>query len=100
LSALPPSKFKRELFGTDGIRGIAGEYPLDRPTVYAIGRALGQRLAEHAKEACQLSQMNIENKFRFTQRLRPHTQNGGDVNRFKNGIHRNTVTVLNQTRKV
>ena len=52
MSALPPSKFKRELFGTDGIRGIAGEYPLDRPTVYAIGRALGQRLAEHAKEAC------------------------------------------------
>jgi len=36
----------RQLFGTDGIRGIAGEYPLDRRTVYAIGRALGQRLAE------------------------------------------------------
>jgi len=51
LSALPPTKFKRELFGTDGIRGVAGEYPLDRSTVYAIGRALGQRLAERAKEA-------------------------------------------------
>lgn len=38
--------FMRQLFGTDGIRGIAGEYPLDRRTVYAIGRALGQRLAE------------------------------------------------------
>ncbi len=35
----------RQLFGTDGIRGIAGEYPLDRRTLYAIGRALGQRLA-------------------------------------------------------
>ena len=35
----------RQLFGTDGIRGVAGEYPLDRRTVYAIGRALGQRLA-------------------------------------------------------
>jgi phosphoglucosamine mutase len=34
----------RQLFGTDGIRGVAGEYPLDRRTVYAIGRALGQRL--------------------------------------------------------
>ena len=41
--------FKRELFGTDGIRGVAGEYPLDRATVYAIGRALGQRLAERDK---------------------------------------------------
>ncbi len=36
----------RQLFGTDGIRGVAGEYPLDRRTVYAIGRALGHRLAE------------------------------------------------------
>jgi phosphoglucosamine mutase len=34
----------RKLFGTDGIRGEAGEYPLDRPTVYAIGRALGHHL--------------------------------------------------------
>ena len=51
MSALPPTKFKRELFGTDGIRGVAGEYPLDRSTVYAIGRALGQRLAERAKQA-------------------------------------------------
>ncbi|MGO9517654.1 MAG: phosphoglucosamine mutase [Candidatus Korobacteraceae bacterium] len=35
----------RQLFGTDGIRGVAGEYPLDRRTLYAIGRALGQRLS-------------------------------------------------------
>jgi len=34
----------RKLFGTDGIRGIAGEYPLDQKTVYAVGRALGRHL--------------------------------------------------------
>jgi phosphoglucosamine mutase len=34
----------RKLFGTDGIRGVAGEYPLDQKTVYAIGRALGDHL--------------------------------------------------------
>jgi phosphoglucosamine mutase len=34
----------KELFGTDGIRGVAGEYPLDRPTVYAFGMALGRDL--------------------------------------------------------
>ena len=34
----------RKLFGTDGIRGVAGEYPLDQQTVYAIGRALGHHL--------------------------------------------------------
>ncbi len=36
--------FIRQLFGTDGIRGVAGEFPLDRATVYAIGRACGARL--------------------------------------------------------
>jgi phosphoglucosamine mutase len=35
---------KPQLFGTDGLRGVAGEYPLDRPTVLRIGRALGSFL--------------------------------------------------------
>jgi phosphoglucosamine mutase len=30
-----------ELFGTDGIRGVAGQYPLDHATVSKIGSALG-----------------------------------------------------------
>jgi phosphoglucosamine mutase len=51
LSSTQPQNFKRQLFGTDGIRGVAGEYPLDRTTVYAIGRALGQRLAERYPNA-------------------------------------------------
>ncbi len=41
----------RQLFGTDGIRGVAGEYPLDRQTLFAIGQALGQRLAMRDVEA-------------------------------------------------
>jgi phosphoglucosamine mutase len=32
------------LFGTDGIRGVAGDPPLDRPTVYAVGASLGRQL--------------------------------------------------------
>jgi len=32
----------KNLFGTDGIRGVAGEYPLDERTVYAFGIALGR----------------------------------------------------------
>lgn len=32
------------LFGTDGIRGKAGDYPLDRNTVEAIGRSLAANL--------------------------------------------------------
>jgi phosphoglucosamine mutase len=35
----------RQLFGTDGIRGVAGEFPLTRDSVYWIGRALGHDLA-------------------------------------------------------
>ena len=51
MSVTSQKVFKRQLFGTDGIRGVAGEYPLDRTTVYAIGRALGQRLAERDPNA-------------------------------------------------
>lgn len=34
----------RKLFGTDGIRGVAGEYPLDKRATFAIGQALGKHL--------------------------------------------------------
>ena len=30
----------KQLFGTDGIRGVAGQYPLDAATVFAFGMAL------------------------------------------------------------
>jgi len=34
----------RVLFGTDGIRAVAGQYPLDAATIYAVGLALGHTL--------------------------------------------------------
>jgi phosphoglucosamine mutase len=36
----------KKLFGTDGIRGEADKFPLDSPTVRAIGSSLAQHLAE------------------------------------------------------
>lgn len=36
----------RELFGTDGVRGIAGAYPLDTPTVIQIGQAVAAYFAK------------------------------------------------------
>jgi len=36
---------KPRLFGTDGLRGVAGRYPLDRQTVSRLGAALGAVLA-------------------------------------------------------
>ena len=38
----------KRLFGTDGIRGVAGEFPLDAGTVERIGRALAVSLAAAA----------------------------------------------------
>src|SRR2546422_4743212 len=35
---------KPRLFGTDGVRGVAGRSPLDRETVWKLGRALGMVL--------------------------------------------------------
>jgi phosphoglucosamine mutase len=41
----------RKLFGTDGIRAVAGEPPLDAKTIYAVGLALAHSLRKTAPEA-------------------------------------------------
>src|ERR1700693_1753986 len=41
----------RQLFGTDGIRGVAGEFPLTEESTYLIGRALGHDLARATRTA-------------------------------------------------
>jgi phosphoglucosamine mutase len=41
----------RQLFGTDGIRGVAGEFPLTSESTYLIGRALGHDLIRSAPKA-------------------------------------------------
>ncbi len=39
----------RHLFGTDGMRGEAGEAPLDPDTLYKLGRALVEHLTENGR---------------------------------------------------
>jgi phosphoglucosamine mutase len=41
----------RKLFGTDGIRGVAGEFPLTAASTYLIGRALGHDLVRATAKA-------------------------------------------------
>jgi phosphoglucosamine mutase len=41
----------RQLFGTDGIRGMAGEFPLTKQSTYLIGRALGHDLVHLTPKA-------------------------------------------------
>jgi phosphoglucosamine mutase len=42
---------QRQLFGTDGIRGVAGEFPLTAQNTYLIGRALGHELVRSTPKA-------------------------------------------------
>jgi phosphoglucosamine mutase len=42
---------QRQLFGTDGIRGVAGEFPLTKQNTYLIGRALGHDLVRATPRA-------------------------------------------------
>src|SRR5437868_14309203 len=41
----------RQLFGTDGIRGVAGEFPLTVESTFIIGRALGHDLTRNNPRA-------------------------------------------------
>ena len=45
------SQQTRQLFGTDGIRGVAGEFPLTTASTYVIGRALGHDLVRATRGA-------------------------------------------------
>jgi phosphoglucosamine mutase len=40
----------RKLFGTDGIRAVAGQSPLDPTTIFAVGLALGHSLRKDASQ--------------------------------------------------
>jgi len=44
----------KELFGTDGIRGVPGKYPLDDATLFRAGVALGEYLIDHRDPAKSL----------------------------------------------
>jgi phosphoglucosamine mutase len=43
-SARNKNYMAKQLFGTDGIRGVPGEYPLDDATLERVGRALGEHI--------------------------------------------------------
>jgi len=55
----------RVLFGTDGIRGVAGENPLDEKTIYATGVALGEWVAASGRERNVLIGMDTRESGRW-----------------------------------
>jgi phosphoglucosamine mutase len=45
---IAPVNASPRLFGTDGVRGVAGQFPLDQATVWKLGLALGEVLGRDA----------------------------------------------------
>lgn len=43
-----------EFFGTDGIRGVAGQYPLDEPTIERMGFSLAKQLSARLNRSPQI----------------------------------------------
>ena len=67
----------RKLFGTDGIRGIAGEAPLDPPTIYSTGLALGHSLRGKADAKVILARDTRESSPWITALLAAGLRNAG-----------------------
>ena len=68
----------KELFGTDGIRGLPGTAPLDDQTLYAIGRALGKYLLEREARPRVLIGMDTrESGMKLAQRIAAGLKEGG-----------------------
>src|SRR5258708_36702970 len=73
----------RQLFGTDGIRGVAGEFPLTPESTYLIGRALGHDLVRTTRTAkAVIGQDTRESSRWIADRVAAGLAAGGvDVNR-------------------
>jgi phosphoglucosamine mutase len=54
MTASTTARNERKLFGTDGIRAVAGEAPLDPTTIFATGVALGHSLGKTAAQPAVL----------------------------------------------
>jgi phosphoglucosamine mutase len=66
------------LFGTDGIRGVAGDPPLDHATVYAVGVALGLHLsASHPEPRVVIGQDTRESSWWICDSITEGLQSAG-----------------------
>ena len=54
MSTVTTTAAERKLFGTDGIRAVAGQFPLDPTTIFAVGLALGRSLRNTAAQPAVL----------------------------------------------
>ena len=66
-----------KLFGTDGIRGRYGDYPLDDRTVYAVGLALAHHIASSKKQTVLIGMDTRESSAQIAQLLAAGLHTGG-----------------------
>ncbi|HYK41860.1 MAG TPA: phosphoglucosamine mutase, partial [Thermoanaerobaculia bacterium] len=66
-----------KLFGTDGLRGKAGEFPLDSASVRRIGRELGRRLAASDRRRAVVGGDTRESTPRIVAQLSAGIREGG-----------------------
>jgi phosphoglucosamine mutase len=77
----------RKLFGTDGMRGVAGEYPLDGPTCFAAGVALARWIGkEHLDREVVLGMDTRESGPWIAEHVAGGLARGGVTSRFAGRI--------------
>jgi phosphoglucosamine mutase len=76
----------RRLFGTDGIRGVAGQFPLDRKTVYATGLALAHSLRKQTPHPHVLLGMDTRESGTWIAAALAHGLRDGDADATSAGV--------------
>ena len=71
-----------ELFGTDGIRGRAGEFPLDDKTVYAVGLALAGQIAKSRNPKVLIGMDTRMSSMHIVRLLAAGLRDGGSAHAF------------------
>lgn len=71
-----------ELFGTDGIRGRAGEFPLDDKTVYAVGLALAGQIAKSRNPKVLIGMDTRMSSMHIVRLLAAGLKDGGSAHAF------------------
>ena len=87
----------RQLFGTDGMRGVAGNFPLDPRTIFAFGQALGRWATTHGGQPVLIGMDTRESGPWITEALAAGLVRQGAVPRFAGRITTPGVAWLTKT---
>ncbi len=71
-----------KLFGTDGIRGRYGEFPLDERTIYAVGLALAQHISKMRRRKVLIGMDTRESSPEIVRLLAAGLRDGGSEREF------------------